>query len=307
MDTTEAGASNTKHRGTRTALPYEVFMWCVAYGVLAVAIVAGNVMSIRIFTQRRLNRKTRHYFLVNLSVADMMVGVTAIPLYIYLLVASYDVTDTPRDLTSLRLGYTAIDVFFGLGSVFTLNAVALERFYAVNRPMKFRAASERLYLGTVCLIWGLATSLSAIYCLTSLALLPRLVFVYALTASSLSSLLITCVANASIWVLIKLWNNHNSRNSKKAYDRREKHLANALLLITVAFILTWCPFHVLNILGNFQGNIFEDVPTTVIFLGKLLQYSNSLANPVIYSLKIPEFKAALRRSFYGTRVRETRL
>ena len=282
-----------------------VLVWCCVYITMAVAIVLGNTMSIVAFAQIKLSRKIKNYLLVNLSVADIMVGASAIPMYAFLLGASYYTTLNSRDLSIFQSVYTAVDVFSGLASVFTLNAIALERLYAVSYPMKFRSVSNQLYCLVICVVWAMAGAVSVLFILTSLALLPQYVFVHSLTILSLSSLFITCVAYVAIWIRLKLWNRTQENCSLCA--RREKHLAGILLLITVVFFFTWCPFHIMNILANYEAKVLRNVPAKVIYVGKLLQYGNSFANPVIYSFKIPEFKAAIKRAFYGKRVRETRV
>ena len=282
-----------------------VLVWCCVYITMAVAIVLGNTMSIVAFAQIKLSRKIKNYLLVNLSVADIMVGASAIPMYAFLLGASYYTTLNSRDLSIFQSVYTAVDVFSGLASVFTLNAIALERLYAVSYPMKFRSVSNQLYCLVICVVWAMAGAVSVLFILTSLALLPQYVFVHSLTILSLSSLFITCVAYVAIWIRLKLWNRTQENCSLCA--RREKHLSSILLLVTVVFFFTWCPFHIMNILANYEAKVLRNVPAKVIYVGKLLQYGNSFANPVIYSFKIPEFKAAIKRAFYGKRVRETRV
>ena len=282
-----------------------VLVWCCVYITMAVAIVLGNTMSIVAFAHIKLSRKIKNYLLVNLSVADIMVGASAIPMYAFLLGASYYTTLNSRDLSIFQSVYTAVDVFSGLASVFTLNAIALERLYAVSYPMKFRSVSNQLYCLVICVVWAMAGAVSVLFILTSLALLPQYVFVHSLTILSLSSLFITCVVYVAIWIRLQLWNRTQENYSVCA--RREKHLASILLLVTVVFFFTWCPFHIMNILANYEAKVLRNVPAKVIYVGKLLQYGNSFANPVIYSFKIPEFKAAIKRAFYGKRVRETRV
>ena len=282
-----------------------VLVWCCVYITMAVAIVLGNTMSIVAFAQIKLSRKIKNYLLVNLSVADIMVGASAIPMYAFLLGASYYTTLNSRDLSIFQSVYTAVDVFSGLASVFTLNAIALERLYAVSYPMKFRSVSSQLYCQVICVVWAMAGAVSVLFILTSLALLPQYVFVHSLTILSLSSLFITCVVYVAIWIRLQLWNRTQENCSLCA--RREKHLSSILLLVTVVFFFTWCPFHIMNILANYEAKVLRNVPAKVIYVGKLLQYGNSFANPVIYSFKIPEFKAAIKRAFYGKRVRETRV
>ena len=303
MNDTTRKLNQTKATSSRNnPSSFDIVLWCSVYGFLAAFIIVGNVMLIAAFTRKKLSGKLKIYLLVNLSVADLMVGGSAVPMYVFLIHASYYMS---RDLSIFLSVYTAVDVFSGLASVFTLNAIALERLYAVSYPMKFRSVSNQLYCLVICVVWAMAGAVSVLFILTSLALLPQYVFVHSLTILSLSSLFITCVVYVAIWIRLQLWNRTQENYSVCA--RREKHLANILLLITVVFFFTWCPFHIMNILANYEANVLRNVPAKVIYVGKLLHYGNSLVNPVIYSFKIPEFKAAIKKFYYGKRVRETRV
>ena len=55
--------------------------WCLCFGLLATLIVVGNLLIIWIFRKRRL-RKRAHFVLISLTVADFLVGLVSVPLYI---------------------------------------------------------------------------------------------------------------------------------------------------------------------------------------------------------------------------------
>lgn len=284
-----------------------VITWCIIYGLVAAAIVTGNALTIAVFSQKKLPRKFGGYFLINLAVADLMVGALALPMYIYIVYA-FSYMPSNSSVVIFQQVYTVVDVFTGLASVFTLAFIALERLYGVLYPIQYRQkVSKRVYIIFIILVWTMSGTASVAYILstrTLLFLLPEKTFTYYLTGVSVLSVLVICAAYLAVSLRIYLW---NKTKVEMSISKQEKRLATALFIITVVFVLTWSPFHVMNILVNFSNSFLNNIPVDLVFFGKLLHYSNSLANPAIYSLKIPEFRVAIRRMLCKNWVRETRV
>lgn len=75
--------------------------------------------------------------------------------------------------------------------------------------------------------------------------------------------------------------------------QRETNLAKTLFLITGASLLTWLPFQIVMIWPSLISSL------EIIYIIKLLQFSNSLVNVIIYPFRISEFKGALFRMLQG--------
>ena len=87
-----------------------------------------------------------------------------------------------------------------------------------------------------------------------------------------------------MWRILLFGNNNHSNVI------REAKLANTLFLITGAPVFTWLPFQILILLVNLKITAnFSHLQMTV-FIIRVLQYSNSFVNVIIYPLRIPEFK-----------------
>ena len=282
-----------------------VIAWCVAYSLVAVVTVTGNVMTIAFFAKTKLPCRYGCYVLINLAIADLMVGVLALPMYIAYLIYAFTYTTIKINLLTFQHVYTAVDMFTGLASVITMASIALQRLYAVTFPLKYRITTEKSYFGIISLVWVISGTVSITYILSGavFSLLPNWTFTYYMTGISVLSLFIICAAYVGVWTRIHLW---NQRKIESPVSSQEKQLAAALFIVTVVFILTWSPFHILNILVNFKC-VHARIPIDLIFLGKLLHYINSVANPAIYSLKIPQFRIVVRRMFCKNWVPETRV
>ena len=100
-------------------------IWSFAFAVVDVVILIGNVLALIVFsTNKKLLRTRANYFLINLALADMMVGVFAIPMYLYHLILAWYKGDSVWQQYSYKI-YKVVDVFVGCASIFTLTVIAL--------------------------------------------------------------------------------------------------------------------------------------------------------------------------------------
>ncbi|CAH3118289.1 unnamed protein product, partial [Pocillopora meandrina] len=247
--------------------------WRLCFGFLATLIVAGNILYIWMFSKLR-RRKRSSFLLIGLGVADLLVGGLAIPLFI----AAFESTS----ITTWRV-FNIVDMFTSTSSIYTLAVISLERMFSVGWPYRHRTANFRIYICAISIPWIIAaifTVLTDVY----LNFIIRDRVIYFLVLFPVTPLLVMCVAYFVIWRKQKSpICNHNN-------IIRETKLANTLLLITGASVFTWLPFQIINILVNlYVFPSFSHLQLTV-FIIRVLQYSNSFVNVIIYPLRIPEFK-----------------
>lgn len=281
-----SGPSNS----TSTQVGNKVITWCVTYAIVATAIIVNNVAAIAAFRKSRLLRKFGNFFLVNLAVADLMVGAIALPMYIHLIYNTPISVSPNTTLKPFQTVHIAFDVFSGMASVFTLTVISLERVYAIYYPLRYHSLSKSTYFIVLAEVWILAGTLSGTWMLAFFEIIHQKVFAFSLALLSSISLMIMLAAYVALWLKVKLWSRHQQRMP----GDKERSLAVAIGFVTVVFLLTWSPFHIMNILINFKKSLFEGFPYQVIYLAKFLHYSNSFVNPIIYCFKISEFRRALK-------------
>ena len=252
--------------------------WSSAFGLLAVLIILGNFFTIWVFHRQR-SRKRSYFLLISLAVADLMVGLFAIPLFII---------GSSTEYPYLRwLVSTSFDAFTGLTSIYTLAVISLERMFAIVCPLRHRTLTFRNYLCAIAMPWIVAAVFVAVLILHLNGIIKHPSYKVLLLLFQTTPLLTMCVAYFCIW--IKRKSTKGIRNHRAA---RESKLANTLFLVTGASLLTWTPFQMINNISLFE--VFR-ISLTVSNLIKILQYSNSLVNVVIYPLRIPEFKTTLKK------------
>ena len=124
-------------------------VWGLCFGLLGMLIVLGNVLTIWIFLKQRL-RKRAHFLLISLAVADLLVGVLTVPLYIALSTLLY--SGRPHGYRLWPV-YEFTDILTGLTSIYTLAVISLERMYAIGWPLRRRTLNFRVYIFAIAIPW----------------------------------------------------------------------------------------------------------------------------------------------------------
>ena len=262
-------------------------VWSLCFGLLATLIVVGNLLTIWIFLKQRL-RKRAHYLLISLSVADFLVGLLSVPLYITINAISY--LGMSLSLLWINL-YQFTDIFTGIASMFTLAGISLERMYAIGWPFQHRALTFRVYIFAIVIPWILAAIFTFIKLLLHLSIITLESFVYSLIVFQSTPLLVICIAYFVVWKKQATMMGNQNRVV------REIRLAKTLFIVTGASLSTWLPFEILNLLLYFCDTDFSNINITVHII-KFLQNSNSLVNVIIYPFRISEFKNNLLQMFH---------
>ena len=260
--------------------------WSVAFSLIAFAIVSGNVLTIVAFCGcKKLMQMRASYFLLNLAAADLLVGAITVPMYIILL--SHHI-----DNVTYQSVYTSVDIASGFASVFTLTAIGLERLYAFCRPLyRVHVLTDLKSLLMIGMVWILSFAITILHLLYKFHAISFDVFFYVMMSSLSVCLLVICASYLGIWIRVKFYFTSQGRASGS-----DKKVARMLLTITLTFVLTWLPFHLLNIINFFcDFCLTTKLPHNALFFCKLLHYANSFINPIIYSFQMPEFRIALGR------------
>ena len=138
-------------------------MWSLCFGLLATLIIVWNLLTIWIFLKQRL-RKRAHFLLISLAVADLLVGLLTVPLYIAINTVLYFGQLLGRSV------FKFTDIFTAIASISTLAAISLERMYAVGWPFRHRNLNLRVYMFAIAIPWILAAIFTSIRLLRHLSI-----------------------------------------------------------------------------------------------------------------------------------------
>ena len=256
-------------------------VWSLSFGLLATLIIVGNLLTIWIFLKQRL-RKGAHYLLISLAVADLLVGLLTVPLYI----TAKTILNQPYP--SVRFVSTLTDVFTGIASITTLAAISLERMCAIGWPFRHRTLNFRVYMFAIAIPWILAAIFTSMSLLRFLSIITLKGYMYPFILFLSTPLSVMCMA------YFVVWRKQKTMMGNRNHVVRETRLAKTLLIITAASLLTWLPFQILNLLTiRRELGGFPNISVTSNIAVKFVQFSNSLVNVIIYPFRITEFKNGL--------------
>ncbi|CDQ74140.1 unnamed protein product [Oncorhynchus mykiss] len=101
--------------------------------LLIVVIICGNLLVCLSVYREKALKTTTNYFIVSLAVADLMLAVLVLPLFIYV--------EFQDGLWSLNMhicdGLMTMDVMLCTASIFNLCAISIDRFIAVSIPLNY--------------------------------------------------------------------------------------------------------------------------------------------------------------------------
>ena len=259
----------------------QVIAWSCALASEAVVIVLGNLLTIVLFTfNKKLRNKKSLYLVINMAFADLVTGGASLPLFVYLVTATRSTTLYFTEFP------TFLKIIFAVSSKASFTTAALisaERFYAIFWPLKHRTLSTRAYKLVILTAWTLAILFSAVYILL-FRLSLRGFFAFAILFGLL--LIVTiCGLNIVIWRKIQQKSVPRHQNR----DMQIQRLTKTLSLVSVGTLSSWIPVIILYFLRFFGQNISSNVLLFTYFI----YFSSSFINPMVYALRIPEFRQGL--------------
>ena len=278
--------------------PSECIAWATVVGIEAVVIVILNALTVFIYLKKPSLRKRSTYLVMNLAVADMFVGISAI-IECLLLGNECGLWTINFFNQSPALVIIVLQRSFPLASIVNLAAISLERTQATFRPFKHLLVRNTTFIAAAVAVWMTTGLCSAGVLLRNVVPVRTHEFNRGFYITYLSlflfCLLTVLVSYSSIAMRIVCGNQpgHNGATS------RERKLTKTVFIVTVVslmltlpqIIFLFCDFvpqppNFLKIV-SFRTRIFY----SLIF--KFFFYANSLVNPAVYAFRIPDFRRAL--------------
>ena len=269
--------------------------WCSAFIIVAFLVIVGNALTITVFASNKTLRKKSFLLVINMACADFVLGVLAMPLFIYRLGGDSKLWSIEWGY-SLNLFYLAVDTVCAQTSIITAAFIAGERFFAIGWPLKHRSiAHRRAYYITVSLTWISSIIISSMIIGSLHKSVHISIYIWMTYAFTLT--IIICVCYIGIFKSFTQGRKF-MRSQNDAKGPESKRSTKTLLLITFVALACWLPLIVTN-----TFTVYIPVDKNLLLLVNLINFGNSFANPVLYCLRIPDFRKALRsrRGYKGKR------
>ena len=274
----------------------ECIPWMTVGLVKSVAIVTLNLCTIIVFTRNRNLRKRSMYLVVNLAVIDMLVGGFG----------AFDLLYRSGFSCSVFTGHHSMEdwtyylllillVIFPFCSMINITIIALERVHATFYPFRHRALKKWVYRLIIAFVWvtaGLLTIANTLLVIFG----ETYYYSFGKIAVCFFCLLIISISYTSIVIKVRC----GAQPQHHGAASRERKLTMTLLIVTVVSLLLYLPVIVLRFV-NYSSNallwLHESVRFHLRFAIMFLFYANSLVNPIIYAMRMPEYRSAFLTLF----------
>ena len=271
--------------------------------IITVAVVAVNLLSIILFIKNSNLRTRAMYLVINLTVVDMFVGGSS-TFAIVLLVLLYGCEAEKIYLlwpkwSPVLFVLAMMEVWLPLTSVAGIAVISLERMHATFRPFRHRNIKK----------WAYGVTIAGVWILTAMTLIPyplislygnlhqqwQLVFpLYFGLSYCCLCLFVICVSYTSI--ALKFW--CGTRPPSHGAANRQRKLTVTLFIMTLVSLLLWLPYVGYTFVPRSVIHGFSFVTYLRLrLLVSLLYRTNSLVNPIIYTIRMPAFRRALLMLF----------
>ncbi|KAJ8414723.1 hypothetical protein AAFF_G00022460 [Aldrovandia affinis] len=282
--------------------------------VIAVLAVLGNVLVCwAVYLNSNLQSIT-NFFVVSLAVADIAVGVLAIPFAI-----------------TISTGFCA--QFYGClfiacfvlvltqSSIFSLLAIAVDRYIAIKIPLRYNSlVTGQRAKGIIAICWVLSVvigltpmlgwnkytepanstcPIGMMECLFEEVVVMDYMVYFNFFACVLVPLVLMLGIYLRIFMaarhqlkLIELKAVHGERS--RSTLQKEVHAAKSLAIIVGLFAICWLPLHIINCFTLFCPRCARP-SVWIMYLAIILSHANSVVNPFIYAYRIREFRHTFRK------------
>ena len=261
-------------------------------GFLSFIVFISNTFTVFVFWIHRKKLTRTSFLVINLALADLFSGLTEIIEVAggWTLASQIDSNETIQEVN--RSIPPSLQILFSFTSVLFLVLISLERVFALIWPLRHRVTSTKVYIYSVVIVWlaGIAMGVSGF-----IALLGIYEFMYFVVGAAVIigfSLITICVSYLSIRKRI----NNRTPAIDKAQSRisaeKNTKLSKTLFIVIGAYVVLWVPSVIWYNISVWYPSRF---PYFVTHIFTMLHITNSLVNPIIYSLRIPVFKKTIQQ------------
>lgn len=266
---------------------------CILNAVFTVPAIIGNFLVLFAIWKTQLNRSPSNILLSTLAFADLQVGLIVQTSFV-----AYKLTEIFR-AAEMSCYARFVNIVFGYAttavSLFTLTAIAIERFLALHLHLRYKEViTKRRILSAAGFFWVIG------FAVTSLYFLQRNAFGGIVITGELFSIAITSVAYIKIYKIVKRHEREiNSQRRVSVYPGEQielnmKKYQRSTLTMVIVFMLSfvcYVPYSIVMIAKlkygfTVQVKVAIDIFSTIVCI-------NSSMNPVIYCWRMREIKQAV--------------
>lgn len=275
-----------------------MFLYMFIGSVICFVTVTGNLLVIiSIIYFKQLHTPT-NYLILSLAMADLLVGAVAL---FFNMAVSVESCSFLGDLTcKMRRSF---DISLMTASILNLCCISIDRYYAVCKPLTYRAKIN----GQIVLIMILITwSVSALSGFGIMFIgfknyvcedrcfifnMPNSNFAGSVFSFYLPVIIMLCIYMKIFFAAQRQARSIQIMKSRATFSKKESKATKTLATVMGVFLFCWSPFFLsvtLNPVVDYK--VPSSLSETFIWLG----WSNSMLNPFVYGFFYSWFRAAVK-------------
>ena len=279
----------------------DCIIWFTVFTAEFVAIVTVNLLSILLFIKNRSLRTRSMYLVISLTVADMLVGGLSGSVSQLDLLRKCHFVNVYLLHLKVIIVLRSFFLFFPFVSLTNIAVISVERFHATFRPFRHRLIKRWVYVVAIVVVWVFPVITLVIRDIEWFLIRHHL---YLWESHCCLCLIVIFASYTSILFKFR-FGTHPQRHCAAAL--RQRKLTVTLFITTLVSLLLWLPYgiylFVVWLSGICNYRIAYPKGVTWGYLMRFLFYANSLGNPILYAIRMPDFKKALL-SFFRCHQRE---
>ena len=271
----------------------EESIWMAALLTELIVIVLINLFTLATFARNRHLRKRSTYLVINLTIADLLLGVAAVllPILEPRILESHNILGEHFNWYAFL--YLTLESLFPAASLANLSLISLERLHATIYPFRHCLIREQIYFTVITFSWLLALLFASMMAILVVLRAQLTLDFYVFASYCFITVLVITVSYVIIILNVKSSPQSHIFGSKLL---AEKKLSITLFVMTVASFVTILP---LAVWVAMLRHIWCDLSPVIAYRFHLtfsaLYLCNSIVNPIIYALRMQEFRKAARK------------
>ena len=264
---------------------YLSYINCALNAFSAYTAIMLNILSIHAMRKTSSLPKPLKTLLLSLAVSDLGVGLLAQPLFIARVV----------NPTYSRTALSIITLLFGNASFFTVVAISVDRFLAIQLHLRYQElVTQKRVVTAVILIWVLSVSFPLILIVSSkktVSIVITIIFGFCF--------MVIAVVNCKIYFTVKHHRNQiqvmqvqvaqNVQNTKRA--ARQRKSAVSTFYVFLVFLFFNLPFYCVGFAHSISPP--STALTGLLAYSATLVFLNSSLNPIIYGWTMRHIRHAM--------------
>ncbi|XP_078367159.1 histamine H2 receptor-like [Oculina patagonica] len=260
-----------------TAWPFPVF-FTELFLILII-----NAVTITAFARIRHLRKRSTYLIINLTVADLLVGAVTGPLFVY------HEKEEDFSFTWKSFIILAFEVTFAVASQVNLCLISLDRLHSTLFPFRHCLIRKWVYFKIMIASWVISFLLACL--MAGLILNESDAGSYVWALFGIVTLLVLTIS----YVIIILNVQRSPHSQNQGTILTERKLSVTLFIVTGVSVLTILPWATYSAIP--VGIQIKLSDTSSVDIGSALAviyFSNSIVNPLVYAIRMQEFRKAIK-------------